>query len=54
MNWLLPLAFVFIAGLVMAVAHFLFVRWMTRLSAPTEGEARKAGKDTRRNKESRS
>ena len=34
MNWILPLALVVLAGLAMAGAHFLFVRWMQRVSEP--------------------
>jgi hypothetical protein len=34
MNWILPVSLVFLAGLVMAGAHFLFVRWMQRESDP--------------------
>jgi hypothetical protein len=34
MNWILPVSLVFLAGLVMAAAHFLFVRWMQRASEP--------------------
>lgn len=34
MNWILPVSLVALAALVMAVAHFLFVRWMQRASEP--------------------
>jgi hypothetical protein len=34
MNWLLPMSLVLLAGVVFAAGHFLFVRWMARLSEP--------------------
>jgi len=34
MNWLLPMAFVLLAGIVFAAGHFVFVRWMARMSEP--------------------
>ena len=34
MNWLLPVLLVLSAGIVLAAGHFLFVRWMARLSEP--------------------
>jgi cell division protein FtsL len=30
MHWMLPIALVLLAGVVLAAAHFLFMRWMTR------------------------
>lgn len=34
MNWILPVSLVVLAALVIAAAHFLFVRWMQRASEP--------------------
>jgi cell division protein FtsL len=34
MSWLLPLFMVLLVGLVMAAAHLLFMRWMTRQADP--------------------
>ena len=34
MNWILPVSLVFLAGLLIAGAHFLFVHWMQRASEP--------------------
>lgn len=34
MNWLLPILLVLVAGIVFAAGHFMFVRWMARLSEP--------------------
>ena len=34
MNWILPVSLVALAALVIAGAHFLFVRWMQRASEP--------------------
>jgi len=34
MNWLLPMALVLLSGIVFAAGHFVFVRWMARLSEP--------------------
>ena len=35
MNWLLPIVLILCAGIVFAVGHFVFVRWMARMSGPT-------------------
>lgn len=37
MNWLLPIALVLFAGIIFAAGHFLFVRWMARMSEPAPG-----------------
>ena len=37
MNWLLPIVLVLLAGIVFAAGHFLFVRWMARMSEPAPG-----------------
>jgi hypothetical protein len=34
MNWLLPIVLVLFAGIVFAAGHFVFVRWMARMSEP--------------------
>ena len=34
MNWLLPIVLVLFAGIVFAAGHFVFVRWMARISEP--------------------
>ena len=35
MHWLLPLMLVLLVALLLAAAHFLFMRWMTRQPEPT-------------------
>ena len=35
MHWLLPLTLVLLVALLLAAAHFLFMRWMTRRPAPS-------------------
>jgi len=39
MSWILPVTLVMIVGILMAAAHFLFMRWMQRSSAPAPTEA---------------
>jgi len=34
MTWLLPCALVLVLGLLMAAAHFFFMRWMARQPEP--------------------
>ena len=43
MNWLLPLLLVFLVGVLMAAAHFVFVRWMQRSSEPVRIREADAG-----------
>jgi hypothetical protein len=40
MTWILPVALVMIIGILMAAAHFLFMRWMQRSSEPAPTEPR--------------
>jgi hypothetical protein len=35
MSWLLPVALVAVVSLLMAAAHFLFVRWWARAADPS-------------------
>jgi hypothetical protein len=50
MNWLLPIALVLFAGIVFAAGHFVFVRWMARMSEPApaadEPTSERRGKST--------
>jgi len=39
MRWLLPVVLVVVVSLLMAAAHFLFVRWWSRAADPARGDA---------------
>jgi len=39
MRWLLPVVLVVVVSLLMAAAHFLFVRWWARAAGPTRDAA---------------
>jgi hypothetical protein len=39
MSWLLPVMLVAVVSLLMAAAHFLFVRWWARAADPARGDA---------------
>ena len=38
MRWLLPVVLVVVVSLLMAAAHFLFVRWWARAADPALGD----------------
>jgi hypothetical protein len=50
MSWLLPVALVVVVSLLMAAAHFLFVRWWARAADP---DRTRAGQSPPRDDEAR-